>query len=379
MDQFTFRVDLRYLDPFLSPEEQEKIAISKTTWIPGLNAGDNFVGRHGDVFSLCGASGIYLRDMIASQRVFGVFVVSIPTVQDLEVEDGDEIVVSWTSDDLYKTEVEYRFDGGSWSLYVADPGVSTMSIEVDGSMFEVRLRFTNGEGGYSNDYTTASIEIDTEEEDWDCEQSYSLLPIDQYVNGLEGACLLSAATSNESAIILVPDEQDQIGVVDFKLAVTPDIFQTDFEVFASPESETFGGKIVYYFGSPTNNPNSESLKYSITLDFTDGYVAYQHGPLDGYPIVSEGADLLAEEWLRVSVRFDTGTVYVRVNDVLIISYTDDEYESHPVDSEGDEHIGVAAITGEASAEFKIRNLLIEDVSGNDVNALTMFGLTEWDD
>jgi hypothetical protein len=377
MDQFTFRVDLRFLDPFLSPEEQEKIAISKTTWIPGLNAGDNFVGRHGDVFSLTGASGIYLRDMVANQRVFGVVVISIPNVQDLEVDqDGDEINVSWTPDDLYKTEVEYRFDGGSWSLYVADPGVSTMSIEVDGSMFEVRLRFTNGDGGYSNDYTTASIEIEAEEEG-DCEETYVLLPINQDQYWVDGACLYGEATASEDDVVLVPDESDQIGSINYKLALTPSIVQADFEIQASTESETLGGKVVYYLGSTTHNITGE-LGYAVVFDYAENTVGLYYGGLDTYPLEMEEFDLPTEEWSRISIRFDNGAIFVRVNDEFVI-YSFDSDDEHPISVEGNENVGVGAITSDVSGEFKLRNLLIEDVSTEDVDAVTIFGLTEWDD
>ena len=52
----------------------------------------------------------------------------VPNVTGLELSaDGLSVDVTWTPNNLFYTEVQYRTNGGEWQTLLVDPGVGTIS------------------------------------------------------------------------------------------------------------------------------------------------------------------------------------------------------------------------------------------------------------
>jgi hypothetical protein len=85
--------------------------------------------------------------------------VNIPNVNNLNLSlQNLGLNISWGSNSNYDTEISYNRNNTDWEILIIE-GNETMVDLNPGDTLQVRARFTDGNGNYSANYTTASITV----------------------------------------------------------------------------------------------------------------------------------------------------------------------------------------------------------------------------
>lgn len=123
--------------------------------------------HHGDTFTLIGPTATRTKRLyIDSKRplpyVLEMFEIS--DVSGVEVSSNEELVdLEWSGSSEFFTYIEIKTNGEWRYLRTANKGDNSTSIEATEGRLYIRLRFTDGNGNFSRNYTTIYVDVESTE------------------------------------------------------------------------------------------------------------------------------------------------------------------------------------------------------------------------
>lgn len=368
----TFKVnvlDLPRIYANLQPDEDVNNIINQLintdVWIDGITR----PLRHGDIFTLYDDVALKVKRNYINKfpKVLESF--DTPTFDESSLTlsyDSPNVLISWTPDDTYFTELEIQNDSGQWVLQLIEIGRGEMSIEVpSGTTFRVRLRFTDGRGNFSRNYATASIEVP------DAGDGTITFPLNEPMDGtsLIGDILYNATyTPSDHFVQLTPNESGQHGALGY-IGELP----LDFEVNFQYQYDGGADAVFFYFVS-NETPSGEEGESAESGNSVNGYVVgiseyqeeiairYGNSTLASIDFSPESGVWYA---VRVFVSLQSDAEGRESPNTRIWVYVDDELRLFSEDTtsrdvEGNKKLGLAARTGGISAIHRVKLLTIEE-------------------
>ena len=334
---------------------------NSTVWIDGVDK----PLKHGDIFTLSGniATKVKAQYYDGTPRILDLY--NVPDVLNLELSDQPGLVhIIWDSNNQFYTELEI-YISDQWTKRNVEVNNGDVSLEVDPGTIDVRLRFTDGNGNYSDNYTYGSIDVGT----YFCdEERETELPVIDDTGSVIG-CLFNQATYNvgDGFVTLTEDVLEQHGEIGY-IGDLPETFEANFD-FRHRRVIGVGGAYadaVYFYFFANDRPVSENGNIQgYVIGFSEYYnrisVHYGTEDLDESEFIFPTWPSEPNTWRAAKIIFSNGQIWIYIDGSLQLTVVDNGFESRVFD-ENHRKFGFGARTGGSRAEHNIKNIIIEESS-----------------